>query len=125
MKKVLLTSLLLLCFPVLAEWKFIGVEEDSRNQFFLDFETLRKEGNLRWVWQVVNIKSENQYGWVSIRAKMEYDCKNETSKTISATAFSQEFARGKDLHQSNEMEAKTYIAPNTVASTLLKEVCKR
>jgi len=125
MKKLFLTIALFLCFPVLADWKYIATEIDSESEFYLNFETLRKEGNVRRIWQLVNLKSGDKNGWASIRSRMEFDCKNETTQGFSMVAFSEKFAAGKDLFQSNQPTTKSDVAPNTVGWTVLKEVCKR
>ncbi len=124
MKRVFLTMALFLCIPVFADWHYIATENESNNEFFLDFETLRKDGNLRRIWQVVNLGT-SEYGWLSIRSMMEFDCKNETVQGLSRMAFSDKLANGKVLHKSDDRGTKSYIPPNSVASTQLREVCKR
>jgi hypothetical protein len=125
MKKLFLTIALFLCLPVMADWKYITTESESESDFFLDFETLRKDGNVRRIWQLVNVKPGHKSGWGSIRSRVEFDCKNETSQGFSTMAFSEKFTGGKILFQSNTPLTKADIAPNTVASILLKEVCKK
>jgi hypothetical protein len=125
MKKLFLTIALFLCLPVMADWKYIATESESESDFFLDFETLRKDGNVRRIWQLVNLKSGDKTGWGSIRSRMEFDCKNETSQGSSTTSFSGKFADGKVIFQSNTPLAKFDLAPNTVGWILLKEVCKK
>ncbi len=125
MKKLFLTIALFMCLPVMADWKYIATEFESESEFFLDFETLRKDGNIRRIWQVVNLKPGDKSGWVSIRSRMEFDCKNETSQGFTAMAFSEKFAGGKDLFQSSKPTTKSDVAPNTVGWIVLQEVCKR
>jgi hypothetical protein len=124
MNRLCLTLSLFLCFPVFADWQYISTENESNNEFYLDFETLRKDGSLRRIWQVVNLAT-NEHGWLSIRSIMEFDCKNETVQGLARMAFSEKFANGKVLHKSDDRGTKSYIPPNSVASTQLREVCKR
>jgi hypothetical protein len=125
MKKVIFTFALFICVPVFADWKYIASENNSGNEFFLDFETLRKEGNLRRIWQVIHFKPDHQNGWVSMQSRMEFDCKNETVQSLTRMAFSDKFAAGKMLFKSDEIGTKSHIPPNSVALSQLEEVCKR
>ena len=125
MKKLFLTIALFLCFPVMADWKYIATEEETESEFFLDFETLRTDGNVRRIWQLVNLKSGDKNGWGSIRSRMEFDCKNDTTQGHSVIAFSEKFVGGKVIFQANKSTTKSDVAPNTVGWTVLKEVCKR
>lgn len=125
MKKLFLTITLFMCLPVLADWKYIGTEDASESEFFLDFETLRKDGNLRRIWQVVNLKSDDPNGRRSIRSRLEFDCKNETVQSLARMAFSDKLAGGNVIHKSDDLGPKTYIPPKSILSLQLQEVCKR
>lgn len=124
MNRLCLTLLFFLCFPVFADWKYIATEEDSNKEFFLDFESLRKDGNLRRIWQIANFES-SENGWLSIRSMMEFDCKNETVQGLARMAFSEKFAKGKVLFKSDDRGIKNYIPPDSIASIQLREVCKK
>ena len=75
--KYLLALLMLFAPPAWAGWTFV-TQDVNENSFFLDFETLRKDGNLRKVWQKVELAKANKFEWVSTRQRNEFDCKNET-----------------------------------------------
>jgi len=122
--KYLLALLMLFASPAWAGWEYVDTEIESRNQYFLDFETLRKDGNTRKIWQLINLPKADEFGWHSLRVRVEFDCKNEARQTLSFTAFSEQFANGKVIFQNNTASAKTDIAPETVASTLIQKVCK-
>ena len=125
MKQFFLSIALVISFPVLADWKYIATENESESEFFLDFETLRKDGNLRRIWQLVNLKADDKYGSGSMRSRMEFDCKNETIQGLSLIVFADKFANGKVIRQFDTATSKSDVAPNTVGWTMLKEVCKR
>jgi hypothetical protein len=122
-KSCVLTLVMLIASPAWA-WEYVDTEIESRNQYFLNLETLRTDGNIKRTWQLINLAKADEYGWRSLRVRVEFDCKNETRQTLSYTAFSESFADGKVLFQNNTASAKTDIAPETVGWSLLQKVCK-
>ena len=121
--KYLLALVMLIASPAWA-WEYVDKEIETRNQFFLNLENLRTDGNIKKTWQLINLAKADEYGWRSIRARVEFDCKNETRQTFSYAVFSELFANGKLLFQNNTASAKTHIAPGTVDWSLLQKVCK-
>jgi hypothetical protein len=126
MKPYLILFSILIANPVWAEWSLITSSADSDPAtHFIDFETLRKEGNLRKVWQLVNLPPNDKDGWSSVRLRIEFDCKKETMKTTTFAVFPEHFANGKATFTSENPTAIRDVAPETVSWTILKEVCKR
>ena len=123
-KFCLIAFVMMIASPVWAGWEYVDTEIESRRQYFLDFETLRKDGNIRKIWQLINFPKADEYGALSTRGRVEFDCKNETGQTLSFTVFSEQFANGKVLLQNNTASSKRDIAPETVSWTLLQKVCK-
>jgi hypothetical protein len=124
-KRCLLALVIFIAPPAWAGWTYVTTSEGDDARYFLDYETLRKDGNVRRIWQLVNLPSNDKDGWGSVRSRIEYDCKNETSKLMSFTVFSENFSSGNQiLSQDKEMPRKD-IPPGSVNWTLFKEVCKR
>jgi hypothetical protein len=125
--KYLLVLLMFVNLPAWAGWTFVttGIDDSFEVQYFLDYETLRKDGNLRRIWRLVNYPPNDKEGWGSVRSRLEFDCKNETVKPLSDTVFSEKFSRGKIIFAQDKESPKQDIAPDTATSTLFKEVCKR
>lgn len=123
-KSCLLAFVMMVASPAWAEWTFVAksVEGDS---FFIDFENLRKEGNIRKVWQKVELTKENKFKWLSLRYRNEYDCKNETISILSLTAFSEKNLVGERLWNGNKISEKDDIAPDSVDWSILKKVCSK
>lgn len=122
--KYLLTLAMLITSPAWAGWSFVTSSEEDA-EVLVDFETLRKEGNLRRIWQLYNLSPNDKNGWGSVRSRVEFDCKNETLKTLSYSVYSKQFASGSVIHRRDEEQPKRDIAPETISWTVLKEVCKR
>lgn len=123
--KYLLALLMLIASPAWADWEYVGTEEGTKAEYFLDFETLRIEGNIRKVWQLVNLPPNNKMGWSSIRARLEYDCKNETVLSMSIGAFSEQFAVGETLYRNTTASKKHDVAPDTFGWFMFQRVCQR
>ena len=122
--KYLLSLLMLITSPAWAGWTFVAQDIDG-NSFFIDFETLRKDGNLRKVWQMTELTKANKFGYVSIRQRNEFDCKNETRSISSVAAFSKSNLEGEKLYDGNKITDKEDIAPNSVNWSILKLVCNK
>ena len=122
--KYLLALLMLFAPPAWAGWTFV-TQDVNENSFFLDFETLRKDGNLRKVWQKVELAKANKFEWVSTRQRNEFDCKNETKTILSVAAFSKGNLQGERLFDANKITDKEDVAPSSVDWQILKLVCSK
>ena len=127
MKPFLVSLLILIALPAWASWEFV-VETESGTQVFLDFQTVRREGNRVKVWQLTNYpKPQNTPSGLeifSLRTRYEFDCKDETSRMLAITAFPEQYARGKELGHEGESNKWEHIAPRSTNSEILKKVCK-
>jgi len=126
-KELTLIFALLGCSPVWAGWTLVAISNGiPPDKYFLDFETLRKEGNEIRIWQLINLPPNDKYGWGSIRSRNLYDCKNDTVQVLSQRIFTESFAEGKEVTTVlNSPSPKSDVAPDTIGWIVLKEVCKR
>jgi hypothetical protein len=115
---------MLVASPVWAGWTHVTQDVDE-NSFSIDFATLRKDGNLRKVWQKVELAKPNKFGYVSIRQRNEYDCKNETKSISSVAAFSKGNLEGEKLFDGNKITDQEDVAPSSVDWKILKLVCSK
>ena len=106
-----------------AEWVFVGESETST--FFYDPATIRKEGNMRRVWELQDLRKRGKSGEMSLRMRMEYDCMNERSRFLGISGHSEPMALGGVLATAGEDKNWDAIAPNTAADQLLKIVCAK
>jgi len=127
--KYLFVLLLLVNFPARANWEWVSENENGVN-FFVDFRTLRKDGNRVKFWRImnyptpINLKGQSIF---SMRSRYEVDCKEDTYRTLTVTAFSQKDARGTDLGTETygEFDSKwEHIVPTSSMFTVLNRVCK-
>ena len=123
--KYLFLMLMLIASPAWADWDFVtGNSYDSK--FFIDFQTLRKDGNRVKFWQLMNFSVPNNIGGqnvFSFRSREEIDCKEETARTLTITAFSEKDGEGRNLGSEGESSKWVHIAPSSTKWTILTRVC--
>ena len=127
-RNITLKTLLLLSLFVTgsawAEWKEIS-ESDSAT-YYMDPSTIRKEGNLRKVWEIYDLKTREKDGTMSIRTRMEYDCKNERSRILASSEHSERMAKGTTTFtRSGEPTGWREIPPGSAIDFVLKIVCAK
>jgi hypothetical protein len=123
-KMQFLALLLLVTCSVCAEWVKVGsIVEPLGATNYIDPVTIRKDGNLRKVWEMQDLKQRDKDGVMSRRARTEFDCKNERYRILSIDAHSAPMARGETLYLDNETGAWFEIPPQSASQIVLKIVC--
>lgn len=123
MKKLFLVSLMLLAGSAWAEWVIFGATDTATHYF--DPATIRKDGNMRRVWQLQELNKRHKDGEMSRRIRQEYDCKQERYKILGQTEHSEPMAGGEVLTNFGEMKTWVEIAPDTMSEKILKIVCAK
>jgi hypothetical protein len=90
--KLLLTLLLFVNQSVWAELTPVG-EFNSRT-YFIELESIKKDGNFRMVWIIANLPSPGKHGELSWRNKYEYDCYEERRRERSWSVHSEPLGQG-------------------------------
>jgi hypothetical protein len=90
---------------------------------YIDPETVRKEGDLRKVSTLQDLKAQGKRGERSMQALMEYDCKNKRVRPISATAHRGQMATGEVIATISTPAKWNSIAPESAFNTTLRYVC--
>jgi|APFre7841882630_1041343.scaffolds.fasta_scaffold01371_2 hypothetical protein len=122
--RVVLTVLLLLATaPAWAEWLRVGKGDDVA--VTLDTATLRKDGNLRRVWEQHDYQNtvRGKFGERSLVALAEYDCNEGRRRTHTTSAYSKPMATGHVVYTQNSPSGWEPAAPGTVGAEVLKYVC--
>jgi len=124
MKTLLLALALLVTGPAWADW--LLVTESNDHYEYIDATTIRRDRNLRKVWELQDLKLRHKDGEMSRRYRSEYDCKEIRFRFLSVTSFADSMGRGKvTAMETAQSPGWTDIAPNTIAETTLKFVCSR
>ena len=120
--RILLTVLLMLATSqAWASWA--RVHESAAAVFYVDPTTLRKDGNVRSVWQLQDVKGRAPKGELSFRILNEYNCKDKLVRRISRIAHSGHMATGTARVIGKESAVRDKIAPHTPDYVVLKFVC--
>ena len=120
-KRTLLLTLMQATSSAWAEW--VQVSQTENSYIYIDPEAIRKEGNLRKVWLLQDLKQRSKEGVMSRRMRFEYDCNQERYRFMSISTHSAPMASGSLLTQSANGSPWVDIAPGTSSETLLKTVC--
>ena len=121
MKKLFLVCLMMLAGSAWAEWVSYG--ETETVTFYFDPATIRKDGNMRRVWELTDLSKRGRSGEMSRRMRREYDCKQERYRYLAISGHSEPMAGGEVLVTGGEDNNWEAIAPDTVAETILNLVC--
>lgn len=126
MKNVALACLMAACAaPAMAEWTKVG-EVANYQVSYIDYDTIRKNGNLRKVWGINDLKSDDPMGFISNLFKMELDCKEEKVRILTMSRFHQNMAQGMPAIKVTPAYPEwEFVPPNSQFSAILKVVCAK
>ena len=133
MRVVLAFLLLMAAAPVRAEW--VKVDSGKTGGFFslsddivyyIDPSTIAKEGNIRRVWEIHDLREKGSQGERSILASVEYDCAENRMRTLKAAGKSQKMARGEIIPLRQVFDEWITLRPgkdDEMFYRILKTVC--
>jgi hypothetical protein len=126
MKKLFLLGLMtMLAGSAWAEWVMFTKAKNEEVTHYFDPATIRKDGNMRRVWQLNDLSKRDKAGEMSRRMRFEYDCKQERYRVLGFSIHSEHMASGTVLLYAGEDNNWREIAPETVAEKLLKIACAK
>ena len=120
MKKLFIVFVMLLAGSAWAEW--VIYETTDTNTFYYDPTTIRKDGNMRQVWVLLNWRKRDKDNVMSHRLRYEYDCKQERYRFLAISVHTEPMAGGEILLQ-NLDTPWIDIAPATAAEAMFKIAC--
>ena len=123
MKKLFLVGLMMLAGSAWADWVLFS--ETDTSTFYYDPATIRKDGHIRRVWELNNLRKRHKDGEMSRRYRVEYDCKKERMKFLGLTEHSEPMASGTVLRTLGEDKDWREVPPGTVLETMFKIVCAK
>jgi len=114
---------------VMAEW--VIVTGNDKFTLYADPATRRQSGSKIKIWelsdlktkQFVNALSLSPETYLSIRAQVEYDCKEEQLRHIFSSAHSDNMSRGEIVRTWPKSSEWQPVAPGTIAEIMWKNVC--
>ena len=120
-KVLLLVITVVTSSSALAQWVLF---DEHPHPVYFDTTSIVKDGFLRKVWELQDLKVRNKDGELSWRSRWEYDCKQERRRMLSFTTHSDHMAKGDILLKGNDQPWRD-IAPQTVARHALNFLCAK
>ena len=121
-KKVFICLMAISATSAMAEW--VEVASSDSVTRYVDFKTIRKQGNIRKVWELWDFKKRLKSGELSMTLRTEFDCKEETDRPLQMNGYSQKMSRGNVLKtvafNGDEWNSRP---PATLGAVTLDAVC--
>ena len=124
-KSLLLLATVLICGSAWGEWVSLG-KSSGGDESYIDFATIRKDGNLRKVWKLTNSKQRDTDGVMSRLTKTEIDCKQERYKTLALSTHTEQMAGGTTIKNLGEDPyGWSEIPPGSFIWAVMETVCAK
>ncbi len=123
MRVVLCLLFALVAGPAWAGWVKAG--ETNASVLYIDPASISKDGHLRKVLEMRDLKQRNEIGAMSLRGLFEYDCKEGKSRNLSVSAYSDSMAGGIILLSTSDPNSWNAVQPGTAVGSILKNVCAK
>ena len=130
MKKLLVLLLLMISTTVFAEWIEVGGSIDGGVTTYADPGTIKRKGHKVVMWDLSDYKTVKEVVGkrsLSLITRAEYDCEEETIRTLDFYYYSGNMRRWGETVASDtniEMEAHTII-PESMNKSLLNIACSK
>ena len=127
MKRYSLLALILVVISMSAqaEWTKVGTgdaPELGQRTFYIDFANIKKSGVRRNVLELIDFSAAFN-GSRSIKTLSEFDCKNNTVRILTFTAYSESMSRGKIIYDDRKPRNTEKIADDKIEFARL--ICSR
>jgi hypothetical protein len=127
-KIVLMLALGLICGSAMAEWTWASGGQNGDLSVYVNFSSIRKNGNKVKMWALYDYKTIKNTGpksYLSSTAQSEYDCSEETSGNIAVVDYESNMGNGLVVYSTNLNYESTPIAPDSVGEVLFKIACDK
>ena len=126
MNKLLIAALLTaFSTSVMAEWTVVGGSDI--HTLYADLSTIRKSGNAVKMWRLIDykvVRTVDGTRYLSSTNQSEYDCKEETVRTLAFSRYSKNIGDGEVVYTSGAMhEEPRPVTPGSVDAGLFKVAC--
>ena len=120
-------ALIALTLPAMAEWTKYSESDESDK--YIDLGSIRKSGDLRKVWQMWDYRIQGKYGQSSQTLRVEFNCKDETTRLLVVNDYEEPLANGKVLSSITHNNTQGFDIPpgtsGTSGATALKLACSK
>lgn len=109
-----------------ADWIEIGKGSDGI--YYVDPQSIRRNGNFAKMWYLTNYPAPVQVGRItfsSAKYQSEYDCYEETERGRSHLAYSGYMGEGTLVYSNADEKKWTPLPPGSIGLTLWKIACAK
>lgn len=115
------------CVKLLLDWEEIAESSDG-SKFYVDPDTIRKNGHRVKVWELVDSKTvayskSDKPSYLSIKLQHEYDCKEEQYRSLALSYHSGNMGSGKVSDSDADTTKWEPVPPRSMAETMWKFAC--
>lgn len=121
MRVVLSFLISMLAAPAWAEW--VLMEDNGDMVVYIDPATTQKNDHFRQVIVVQDLKQKGDDGEMSRRILMEYDCKEQRSRSLTTASHSEPMAGGKALRANDYYGRWIDVVTGTDSAVKYQYVC--
>ena len=132
MKKLMMTMLLLglmlglTATVAMAEWSRVDSINDSI--LYVDTATIRRNGNLVKMWELIDYKTVQKAAdvspFLSMKSQQEYDCKEERTRMLAFTTFDRKMGSGKVVFSDGNARGEwAPVQPESIGELMWKIAC--
>ncbi len=126
----LITLLMLSSVPAYAEW--VAVEKDylvpGLQTVYVDPDTIRREGNLVTMWQLIDFKwmqgnPRGPHRFLSTMTDKQFDCAEKRLRLLAFTVFSQHMGAGISADGYVDKDKWIPVEPESISQALWEVAC--
>ena len=120
-KQITLFALALLANSAQAGWVKMG--ETDEGSLYIDPLTIERDGNVRQVWELMDLKQRDEGGELSRRLKVQYNCALRQTQVLSISTHWEPMAAGGTLLSVVRAGLWKEVPRGTAYETGLNQVC--
>ena len=121
MKTIFLATLILLGSSAQAGWAKMG--DTDEGSFYIDTASVLRDGHVRQVWELTDLKQRDEGGEMSRRTRVQYDCKRGRTQVLSISTHWEPMAAGATLLSVAREGLWKEVPPETAYAAAFKLLC--
>ena len=121
MKTIFLAALIVLASNAQADWAKMG--DTDEGSFYIDPASVLREGHVRQVWELTDLKQRDEGGEMSRRTRVQYDCKLGRTQVLSISTHWEPMAAGATLLSVAREGLWKEVPPETAYAAAFKLLC--
>ena len=125
---LMLIVLMLSASSAWAEWTWVGEDPDTGLTAYIDYETMRRMGNLVEFWRLVDLKTTQKLlgvRFLSSKSQWQYDCLEEQEQGLAFTYFSKNMGKGVVVSSFSGLGKWEPVRPRSISEYVFKIVCDK